>query len=179
MVVCYQRYAGQCCHFVSFQGGIAAGDGNARRRVDLMQLSDGLAALARGLYRDRTGIKEDHLCVLGGGDNVVPGSLKAPGQCVIFAEVEAAAQLFQKDAHGRKLVMLQVKAEAELSKSKVTIQVRRIGQESTRQSHLISASASHLYSYKVKWFGKDGTQYSTKVCCKPILVSRGLEEKML
>jgi hypothetical protein len=109
----------------------------------------------------------------------LPGSLEATGQCVIFAEVEAAAQLFQKDAHGRKLVMLQVKAEAELSKSKVTIQVRRIGQESTRQSHLISASASHLYSYKVKWFGKDGTQYSTKVCCKPILVSRGLEEKML
>ena len=29
----------------------------------------------------------------------------------------------------------------------VTIQVRRTGQENTRQSHLISASASHLYLY--------------------------------
>ena len=69
-----------------------------------VEVACGLAALARGLGSDGTGVEHDHVGVFGANDDMMPGSVEAACECAIFAEVEPATQLVEEYAHVLELV---------------------------------------------------------------------------
>ena len=98
-VVGHQRHAGQAGRVLRLQGGVAAGDSDTGLRVGAVKLAHGSPAAADGLGRHRAGVEDDHLRALRRGRDLMAGGGQAPGQCVVFAVVQAAAQLVEVDAH--------------------------------------------------------------------------------